>query len=224
MQTFKLLLLSLLLFSSCSKEDISVFNDERHIYFNSIHNKHEYKYSFLYTRDDSVVLRLPVKFFGKPTSPQSWFLVNSNSSKTTANEGSEYKLNTNQPFKSGLFVDSLEVTLYKSERLNNSEQCLSIKLESNEFFTASVRDSLVMDIYFTNKIAQPSWWNTEVVTAYLGSYSDMKFMLFIEHIYAGDFGLLSESEKLHYARMFKNWLSVNPRYENGVLITVPVIG
>ena len=210
---------------SCTTDDIDLFGEERYIYFNSVDGAHEIRYSFLYSEGKDIVeVALPLSYSGRLYEDERSYRVEVIQDSTTAVLDQEYLALDNMLFKPSSYKDKLVLKLKNSPRLKTSEQRLSLKLVTNDNFIAAMRDSLVMDIYMTNMTTRPAWWNEEVVDAYLGKYSDKKFELFIQNAYSGDFGALSESEKLYYARKFKVWLEKNPQYENNELITVPVIG
>lgn len=215
---------SALLLSGCRKDEIDLFGEERYIYFNSIEGSHEYHYNFIYSSGkDEVTLDLPIGYSGRLYTEDKPYSVSVDEENTTAGTD-EYAIPENPVFKGNMYSDVLTLTLKNSARLETSEQKISLKLVTNGSFIAAVRDSLVMDIYITDMISQPAWWTDEVTEAYLGRYSDTKLQLFIDNVYAGDYGELSEDEKLYYARKFKYWLEENPQTDEYGQITVPVIG
>lgn len=211
--------------AGCKKDGIDLFGEQRYIYFNTVEGSHELHYNFLYSLgEDEVTVEIPVSYSGRLYGEDRYYEVAVDKETTTAEEGTEYELPAEPVFGGNLYSDVLTVTLKNSSRLADSEQRLSLRLVTNSSFVAAVRDSLVMDIYLTDKISRPAWWTDEVTEAYLGTYSDTKLELFINHAYSGDFGELTEDEKLHYARVFKYWLEENPSVDEYGQITVPVIG
>ena len=71
------------------------------------------------------------------------------------------------------------------------------------------------------------WWNEEVETYLLGKYSPLKYKLFLENVEgAEDLNENVIKEQPDLARKlvmkFKEWLIMNPTYEDGILIDVPL--
>lgn len=224
-RVFTFFIIFLPVFTSCKKDNIDLFGDNRYIYFNTVGGSHELRYSFLYSEGKDVVdVQLPVSYSGKLSDVALGYSVEVDKEKTTAEAGTEYELPAAPEIKGAEYSGKLNLVLKRSPRLASSEQTITLKLVTNANFMAALRDSLVMTVFVTDMISMPDWWDQEVIDAYLGKYSDLKLRLFVENVYAGDYGLLAEDEKLHYARKFKYWLAENPTYEDGELITVPVIG
>ena len=83
-------------------------------------------------------------------------------------------------------------------------------------------------IWVSKEPVRPLWWDVEVETFLLGTYSPLKYKLFLENIPGAD--ELDENviennpdvaRKL--ALQFKQWLIENPTYdEDGYLLDVPL--
>lgn len=224
-----LLFLASCFLMACQKDKIPFYEDAHHIYMKRVDGTYRIDYSFVYSRGaDYAILNLPVTYTGRLYKENVTYGVETVADSTTALSG-EYEFAAVQEFRAERYVDTLKVRINNVERLKDVNARLVLRLVSSEGFTASLRDSSCMEIYFTNKIARPDWWNKDVVDFYLGTYSDKKLTEFIK-IYSGNFGDLSEDDKLYYAREFKYELDRlaadnKPVFEdNGERMTVPVVG
>lgn len=218
-----------MLLTACQRESLPFYAEEHHIYWSYSNAEKRIDYSFVYSRNaDEDTLYLPVKYTGRLLDEDAGYGVEVVADSTTALSG-EYELPSQPLFRGGRFRDTLQLRIHNTDRLKQTGVRLELRLVSNAVFQASLRDSSVIDIYYTNQISQPLWWNEEVVLYYLGSYSDEKLLEFVK-IYSGDYGALSGDDKLYYARKFKYELERraadhDPVYEkNGELMTVPVTG
>ena len=82
-------------------------------------------------------------------------------------------------------------------------------------------------IWVSKEPVRPLWWNEEVETYLLGKYSPLKYKLFLENVEgAEDLNENVIKEQPDLARKlvmkFKEWLIMNPTYEDGILIDVPL--
>lgn len=214
---------------SCQKDEIPFYEDTHHIYLKQIDKKHQIDYSFVYSGGAPlVILELPVTYTGRVLEEDAAYAIRVNEEQTTA-LSDEYVVPSTSLFRKGRFIDTLKIQINNRERLEQTSVKLVLELVSNENFVASTRDSLKMEINFTNKISRPVWWNQNVTDFYLGTYSNEKLEEFIQ-IFAGDFGDLSEDDKLYYARKFKYELERREAagdtvYEaDGTKMTIPVVG
>ena len=228
------LIMTLAIVSSCQIDDIDLFGAERFIYFPTIGHEHAINYTL--GGLDEGVIEIPLRYSGRFYEEDRDYLVEvlevegtEDSPVINAEENVEFFLPDKFTFRAASdekdrFRDILPVTVKRSSRMDEAKLNITLKLVSNDNFSASVRDSMVMKIWVTNMIIKPQWWNEEVSEAYLGDYSDVKYKLFIDHVFDGDYGALSAGEQHLYALRFKHWLEENPHYEDGQLITVPVVG
>ena len=222
------------LFAGCQIDDLEFFGEQRFIYFPTMDKGHSMNYT-LGGLDEGIV-KIPLRYSGRFYEEDRDYLIEVLEEKGTeeapiinATEGVEFKLPEKLVFKTTdvverMYQDTLELKVMKSDRMDEAVLNITLKLATNDNFQAAIRDSLIMNIKVTNMITRPAWWTSEVEEAYLGEYSDIKYKLFMDNIYDGDYGALEAGEQHGYAVQFKNWLEANPHYENGQRITVPVIG
>lgn len=225
----KILILQVLcvavLMGACNKSEIMSPTDQRHIYIAyPDSNNPVFNFSFLSTPDETARIAVPITFAGRPLTADLPFAV-SVSSETTLAEGSEYEFPDLVFHWEKGFRDTIYVTIHKTERMERATYTLKFSLVSNAHFLATMTGSLDAELRVTAQVAQPSWWTQEVTDYYLGTYSDLKFELFTQHGYIGDYGALDDNEKRYYALKFKYWLQENPQTEaDGTTMSVPIQG
>ena len=231
MKKILLFILAACLFAGCKTDEIDLFGEERYICFETIDN--EYSISYTLGGMDEGYVDIPVTYCGRFYEDDREYALEVIKKEGTeekpvinAEEGIEFELPEKMVFRASenKYHDVLRLKIKSSPRMDEEVLNICLRLVSNDNFLAQLRNSLEMNVLVTNIITKPSWWNEEVVDAYLGEYSDVKYKLFMENIYDGDYGKLTAGEKHQYAVLFKNYLQENPHYDNGKLITVPVIG
>lgn len=213
----------------CNKSEILSPTDLRHIYMSYPEKDNPvFYFSFISTTKETVKIAVPIKFAGHKLTENLAFAlkVYPGEDEVTLRKGEEYEL-PELTFHKEDFLDTIFVTIHKTERMKTGIYNLKFSLESNANFLATQTGALEAELRVTAQIAQPSWWNQDVVDFYLGKYSDKKFELFSQNIFTGDYGELDDSEKRYYATLFKYWLEEqNPKVseEDGTLMTVAIQG
>ena len=74
--------------------------------------------------------------------------------------------------------DTYEVTVYRNEDLLNTDYTLTLSLDAVENCLVGPAEYKHVTIQVTDRISQPVWWN-QSSAANLGTYSDMKYRVFI---------------------------------------------
>lgn len=230
MRTCLFILLNVLFFIGCEKEKAELFTDTRYIkfrFYNDLGDDY-YKvtYSFAYEPDEvrETELRVPVEFRGYSLTEGLAYSVAVDTGTTLPKDC--FRLEERQvfPAHSGS-IDSLKVTLLRSEILQETSKTLRLLLVSNENFETYMQDSLFVEITVDDIFTKPAWWDYAIEEAYLGKYSALKYQEFIAETGISDFGILDASEKRHYAQMFKRALEKNPRLdEDGKPMSVTITG
>lgn len=211
--------------TACNKSEIMAPTDQRHIYIAYPDSDNPvFNFSFLSTPDETARIAVPITFAGRTLTEDLPFAI-SVSPETTLAEGSEYEFPELVFHRDKGFRDTIYVAIHKTERMESATYTLKFSLVSNAHFLATMTGSLEAEIRVTAQVAQPSWWTQEVTDYYLGTYSDLKFELFTQHGYIGDYGALDDNEKRYYALKFKYWLQENPQSEaDGTAMSVPIQG
>lgn len=205
-----------LLQTGCEKSEILAPTHQRYIYMSYPENGDgTYHFSFISTDKPTVRLAVPIRFAGRPLDEDLAYAVSAGydaDPEAALIPDTEYTL-SEPVFHKGRFADTLFVTVHKTARMDTRTLSLRIVLESNANFLATQTGALEAELRVTAQIARPDWWTQEVVDFYLGTYSDLKFKLFSQEIFLGDYGALDDSTKRYYALLFKYWLEEHPQQE-----------
>lgn len=219
--TMKYILILCLLcgLAACEEEQPELFADQHYIRFNfensSSNPYYVTNFSFATVSEDidEQTLQFPVEFRGNSLVEDMPFRLEVTDSVTTL-PADAYTLELEQLFHAGQGnLDSVSVTVKRSDVLDGGTKVLRFALVDNENFITYMPDSLFIEIRVSNTLAQPDWWGPGSVTelSYLGKYSDTKYTLFINVTGISDFNALDPSEKRHYAIQFKRYLEANPQ-------------
>lgn len=218
--------------NACNKSDILAPTDQRYIYMSYPESGNPvFNFSFVSTTKETVRIAVPIKFAGRPLTRDLAYALKAEPGKdpekdTTMLAGTEFEL-PEPIFHQGNFLDTIFVTVHKTQRMDTMMCYLKINLVDNENFHATHTGALEAELRITAQIAQPAWWTQAVTTFYLGKYSDEKFALFTQEIFMGDYGELDESGKRFYALKFKYWLEAHPeqaKEKDGSPMTVAIQG
>lgn len=187
-----------------------------------------YTYSFVYEEPDLMekTLSFPIEFRGHSLTENLYYSVDVDEENSLL-PSSCYRLDDRQVFRIGVGnVDTLRITMLRNDVLLDTSFVVRLKLVQNANFKILDADSAYVDIVVGNKMVQPEWWNYDVSSAYLGTYSKEKYEEFHKETGIWDFGSLDPSSKRHYALLFKRALEREPRYEadNKTLMTVTITG
>lgn len=189
----------------CKEENIMLYNDNNYIQFTSF-TMDSTIFSFLgFPNDDKALYPLEVEVVGFPSNKDREYkvvVVNEYSNATNAN----YVLPEKFIVKAGSVIDTCWITLKKTPELSKKALRLAVKLEDSADFRLGQSDKLGQIIWINNIISKPNWWTLDVITNFLGNYSDEKFRLFIEVTGVADFDSSNLGEMRAYAVMFKNYL------------------
>ena len=218
---------------ACEEEQPDLFSSDRYIKltFGSDPGDNYYlrKYTFAFEKDHvtSKAFKFPVEFNGDDLTEDLAFRVVVVDSVTTL-PADCYQLISEQMFRKGRGdVDTVEVKINRKPVLKEGTKVLRFTLADNRNFTTYMRDSLYIELYVSDVVDRPEWWEEGGVVelSYLGKYSYLKYLAFVEETGIQDFGVLDASEKRHYAIKFKRALENEPREdEDGTTMKVPIAG
>ena len=226
-----LLMMIALISIQCKKDEIDVFGQEKYIFIDNENiNDNAINFSFAYDpTQDTKTLKIPVKYIGRFLEKDLDYSIAVENDSTTA-KVENYTIVDKQTFRKDLTTDTMLVTLNKTADLDTKELRLRVKLVSNENFFATQRDQTYIDIYFSNIMSKPNWWTEDINMAFLGDYSEKKYLLFFNVTGISDFGELTPDQQQNTARKFKYYLQEQKANgntileENGSEMTVTVIG
>jgi len=141
---------------------------------------------------------------------------------TTAS-AQHYSVPAEQIFRAGRYIDTLYVRLNKTADLNQNQVRLVLRIESTSDLKVGKVEQSAAVIWMTNTLAKPLWWNSDIDSYYLGTYSNKKYELFIQVTGIFDLSGVDASLRRSYALQLKQYLSENPTLdENNQYIEVPV--
>ena len=230
-----LYIISFLFFAlvACEEEKPELFYPDRYIRltFGSNPGENYYKrsYTFAFEKDGVTdkVFRFPVQFNGNDLTGDLKFRVAVVDTMTTL-PAECYDLPLEQVFRAGRGnVDTVEITVHRKPVLKEGVKVLRFELVKNENFEPYTRDSVYIELHVSDVVDRPEWWEEGGVVelSYLGKYSYLKYLTFAEETGIQDFGVLTPSEKRHYAIKFKRALEAKPREDvDGTTMKVPIAG
>jgi len=222
------LLLIVGVISSCSKEEVPVYDSGRYLHYTKTVEDSLF-YSFkLNPGLDQDQVAIEINLIGKLlTEDQTIKLVVeeefSNSSEVL------YKLPENPVFHANKGKDTIYIDVYKPT-IDTDSTRVFIRLEANENFTPCFEDKQVFKLIVNNKLSKPDWWDGTIVDDFLGDYSDTKYSTFIEVTKVSDLSEKDESEIRALCLKFKYYLQKQLEQGNSILdedgtqMTVPVVG
>lgn len=231
----------------CKKEEIFTFTDGHELFFEKFYRDEEFpgtgeadstKVSFFFYPDNAVDAEAPlvVNLSGKMlTTPDLKFGLKVIPEETTANSD-EYTIDPAYSFRPIVgpgtkeIKDTIYVKLHRSARLDQKPDGvkLVVELVPNSKVGVGQTERIRAKIILTTLASQPAWWNSEVTSSLLGTYSQKKFKLFLNEIDTKaelneDFIKARPDEAKKMALQFKKWLyEQSPRIleDNGSLMDV----
>ncbi len=226
MKTIYTLFIALLLLAGCHTEEIEKYNHVNYIYLANLNESMlEYSFSF-HPGKNSDTIPIVIKLIGDISDHDRPISLVVEASKTTALE-TDYTLPEHIVLRAGHFTDTIPFVLHKTARLQANKYTIRLEIKDSELLKRGPASNRYIDIRFSDMISRPVWWNDEMVNNWLGTYSDIKYRLFIEATGIVDMTGLTDSEVRAYAVMFRDFLDKSKEQghkyedENGV-VTVPV--
>lgn len=212
----------------CDKREIPTYSGVHYIEFEN-KTVDSTIFSFVYYPNDEYFdFPVAVKLAGQAADRDLSYRIQVDEELTTA-ETKHYVLPEEMILHKGAFHDTCYVRLNKTEDLSDTKVKLVLRLESTQDLAIGKLENSVAIIQFSNTVDRPVWWDSNIETYYLGTYSDEKFTLFIKVTGADDLTGASNSEKRVHALKFKQYL-IDHKGEsetiekNGQPMTVPVPG
>lgn len=222
---------SILLFTSCKKQGIEVYNGGRYLQFaTSIQDSISFSF-FYHLGKDEVNIPLPVKLVGQVFSGDQQYKVEALPSEGST-PAANYSLPQAQVFRKGVTRDTAWVTLKNTPDLLTRDLRLVLRISGGNSIKPGQTDAIYKIIRLTAKVSKPTWWDNNMNTYYLGRYSEKKFRTFMEVTGVGDLEPYDNNQRLILFLRFKYYLidqktNGTPVYmEDGadMLSTVPLLG
>lgn len=197
---------------SCSKDAVDEYGEVNYVYLANDSTSTlevapiEYSFAFHPGADKDTVPVL-IKLIGKLSDQDRLITLTVDASQTTALT-SDYQLPVQMVLRAGRAWDTIALVLNNSDRLKAEKFKIRLMLNENEYFRLGPPANRYIDITFSDMIARPGWWDSDVVERnFLGPYSDAKYRLFIEATGIADMTGLSETEQRAYAIIFRDFLA-----------------
>ena len=171
----------LLVFASCSEEQLEVYHGDNYVYFTYMSDKSPQKITFNFATDAPLLregtVKVKMTLLGYLLEENATCDISAVGEKSTARSGIDYAPLTSGIFHKGLAEDTYEVTVYRNEALLNTEYTLTLSLDAVENCLVGPAEYQYVTIQVTDRISCPVWWS-QSSAANLGVYSDMKYRVF----------------------------------------------
>ena len=214
------------MFASCNQEDIITYdNNTRYLSFATS----EVEVSFSRYPGETTI-QYPVVVNSTGYSEKDMAYTISVVADSTTAQSTDYAMPSTFTMPAKAVADTFYVSLNYTEKLDTETMRLGLKIEPNENFLEGATSSRMIDIYFNNALAKPSWWTSSVTSYYLGTYSDLKYKYFLQVTKVDLDETASTSVIRHYSLIFKAWLAEQAAAgntiteANGTPMTVPAGG
>lgn len=243
---FLMTVLGGMLMTACEEQDIMVFGDEHMVYFekfwhdsmlgNEKSDSTQVTFYFNEAANTTQHAELVVVLAGRKLERDAHFRLRVVDELTTALP-EDYILQDEYTFRALpvrddalQMQDTIRIQLNRTSHLQSLEDGFRLVLEivPSEALGVGQYERSRAIIYVSKNPVRPEWWNIEVSTYLLGTYSPLKYKLFLENV-PGARELNKEiiEDSPDWARKlaldFKKWLIENPTYdEDGSLLDVPV--
>lgn len=233
------------LMTACEEQDIMVFGEERMVYFEKFWrdaiagtetaDSTLTTFYFNHPTDMHQQADLIVVLAGRKLEQDAHFRLRVVDELTTARP-EDYTLEDEYTFRAlpvpdnaTSMQDTIHIQFNRTSHLDELEDGYRLVLEiepTDELKVGQYERSRAI-IWVSKEPVRPLWWNEEVETYLLGKYSPLKYKLFLENVEgAEDLNENVIKEQPDLARKlvmkFKEWLIMNPTYEDGILIDVPL--
>ena len=153
------MLVSVVIFNSCEKDEIMSFEGEPAVNFSSVDiydPVYEEEYSFLTNPEDEHIHEIQVQIMGDAVDHDRTFEVEViNDSLTTANEDQYEILEGTIP--AGEFTGTLYIKLFNSPELADKSVSLHLKIIDSQDFQSGNVESDEFVISWTNQVVVPDW-------------------------------------------------------------------
>lgn len=192
----------------CRKSDIMTYSSGQYLQFEiSVVDTTEFSFLF-HPGVQSYDFPVPIEVSGAPLHSDTRYNIVVDTKYSTAVEGTHFTLPpaSEMVFRAGHVRDTCYLTLLRKSEMQTTTMLIVLRIESNENFITGQRDYLVNAFKVSDKIARPAWWNSRVVSYYLGEYSDKKYQLFMDVTGKGDLTGWNDSRIRAITMDFTNYL------------------
>lgn len=194
--------------SACDHREIPVFNEQRYIHFSADTTEKSVVSFAAMPGVTEYEIGIPVTMIGRAQDadlPYAVRVVTEGDNATTLSQQA-YELPGNPVFRSNRYEDTLYIKLFRLPELKDTEFMLTLEMVSNGNYIANFPLYARSNIMVGDKLVQPSWWDDVITNSYLGPYSDIKYLAFVEATDMSDLTGVSNLDVGTYVRVFVYWL------------------
>lgn len=229
--SFIYIVIALICFSSCKKEQIPVYSSPDFIQFASDVTDTVTVSFFFHPNADQVEVALPMQLIGFMPAKDIKYNIEVDSKATTALP-SYYQLPSGFVYGEGKVSDTARIIIKKDPAMATQSFLLVLNIvESGDVFPGQLT-KITRVISMNDMVSQPSWWDALMVRSYLGVYTELKYRKFMEVTGIGNLSLYDMSQQRVYMLQFKYYLmdmkvAGTPVLEadgTDMLSTIPLIG
>ena len=157
-------------------------------------------YSFaLHPDEEEGILKIPFKLIGIPVSHNRLIGVEIVQDSTTAKEGEDFEI-IRRELAADSIVDSLQIKVKKTAKLDDGSLYIALHLCGNENFVAAPINGDTYKIVMNNVLVEPTGWP-------FGAYSKIKHQFVIKVTGVGtDYDKWNTSDRIRYTSMLNQAL------------------
>lgn len=198
----------LLALTGCQVEEVDYFDDTNiYVEFSST----EFSSSFLLYPDiTEMSVDIDVSIQGRALTEEREIKIVADTS-STAIEGVHYIFPEKFVFPADVYSATVPITILLTDDMDDVTYNLVMNIEDadNALRGETVQATLTID----NKISCPDWWvkssSNVIYSNLLGTYSDYKYLYFIEVTGVSDLSDMSYADMLRLTMIYKAWLDEN---------------
>lgn len=208
--------------TGCEEQQLKTYDGDYFVQFEK-KTADSTNFSFMfYPGKDYIDYPIPLQLVGVASDKNMTYRIMVDEKSTSATS-QHYSVSEQQTFRAGRYVDTLYVRLNNTDDLKQKKVRLELHIESTPDLKIGKIEQSVAILWISNTVAKPLWWNSDIDTYYLGTYSNKKYELFIQVTGVYDLTGMDASLRRSHALKFKQYLSENPTLdENNQYIEVPV--
>lgn len=243
------IILLVLVFFSCSKDEIDTYGDTNYIFFEKIGEDGEYPvqdFTFVFENETIMekIVEIPVTYTGRFYGTDRDFSIEVVDSLTTATEGVHFVIENKdgQKIEKNTEGGNALIKVLRTEDMTEDVFQIGIRLVENNAFKIGQNNTILLNI--SDLFNEPDWWPVQNgFSSNLGSFTVVKATLWLKFMgvtdgsdpwavepygYTNEYGSISpvEAERKSSVVSFINWLSESegaPYYdENGTLVLLTI--
>lgn len=183
MKKYIIFSLALGLLASCSTDEIMEFDNHNYLSFAS--PKSSYTFAFENDNVSDIDYSIPVSYAGRYNNHDATFTIEPVADKSTAVEGTHFRM-PSQPnvIPANTNSGNAIIKLLRTPEMKTESETLTLVIKADNNFQPGDVDTI--RVLITDRIIKPDWWDYVLYDPYLGSYSELKFRLFLEFMNVTD--------------------------------------